>query len=74
MGWGRFEPLFRYQQFDRDDSNRARQRGDRERYEVNLNYIFDGHNARVSLVFANKDPGPENEDINIFKIGVQIQL
>lgn len=74
VGWGRFEPLFRYQQFDRDDSNRVGQRGDRERYEVNLNYIIDGHNARVSLVFANEDTGPENEDINIFKIGVQIQL
>jgi hypothetical protein len=74
IGWGRFEPLVRYQHFDRDDGNIEGQRGDRERYEVGVNYIIDGHNARLSTFWAHEDPGPTMKSRNIFLIGLQLQI
>ncbi len=68
-GWGQFQPFSRLQSFDRAESNITGSRGTRDRYDVGLNYIISGHNARISLFYANEDPG-----VDIFKIGFQLQL
>lgn len=74
VGWGRFEPLFRYQRFDRDQSNMLGQRGIRDQFTGQLNYIIDGHNARLSAYWARQDPGPTEQTQNTFFIGFQLQI
>lgn len=69
VGWGQFQPFSRFQSFDRDATNSAGSRGTIDRYDIGLNYIIAAHNARVSILYANEDPGPDT-----FKIGLQLQL
>ena len=67
-GLGRFQPHIRYQKFDEDNV------GETERTDIGVNYIIDGHSARVSLVYGDEDaPGTAN-DFKTFKIGVQLQF
>ncbi|HHM04336.1 MAG TPA: hypothetical protein ENJ19_01155 [Gammaproteobacteria bacterium] len=73
-GIGQLQPLLRYQNFDRDSTNAAGKTGEATTTDVGLNYIIDGHNARVSIVYSNTDPGPGASDVNSFKIGVQLQI
>jgi len=68
-GWGQFQPFYRYQSFDRDQSNSLVSRGTRNKYDVGINYIIDGHNVRISSFYSNENPGPDT-----FKVGVQLQL
>jgi len=75
---GKLQPLVRYQRFDPEASGGD----DHTRLDVGLNYVIDGHNARISFVYSRDDgapgpgftPGQELDDRNIFKIGLQIQL
>jgi hypothetical protein len=53
------------------------------RFEAGVNYVIDGHNARVSLFYEYGDiatkgldysPGASGDDVSAIKLGVQIQL
>lgn len=77
VGIGKFQPYARY------TSVYPNQSTDRSEMEFGLNYVIDGHNARVSLFYQYGDiatkglnyaPGASGDDISAVKLGVQIQL
>lgn len=68
-GWGRVQPVIRYQKFDQDLI------GDHIRYDIGLNYIIDGHNAKISLNYSlDDDPGRDIHDVDRFTLGLQLQI
>ncbi|MFQ5716263.1 MAG: hypothetical protein ACE5GQ_04110 [Nitrospinales bacterium] len=74
VGWGQFQPYVRYQEFNRANFNRLGQRGQRNRIEGGVNYIIDGHNAKLALFYYNEHPGPGGGEINAVKVGAQLQF
>ncbi|MFQ5717144.1 MAG: hypothetical protein ACE5GQ_08590, partial [Nitrospinales bacterium] len=74
LGWGRLQPHIRYQSFNRDSTNGIGNTGVRKKIEGGVNYIIDGHNARLALILGNEEPGPGLENIQSVKLGVQLQL
>ena len=68
VGMGKLQPHVRYQKFDAEGAP------SHKRYDLGLNYIIDGHNARVSFIYANDDRGGTAKDANIFRIGMQLQI
>jgi len=74
IGWGRIQPYVRYQEFNRDSTNRVGQRGKHDRIEGGFNYILDGHSAKIALFYFSDDPGPNQEHIDTIKLGVQLQF
>jgi hypothetical protein len=77
VGVGKFQPYVRYTKNDPDKSD------DRDEVEVGVNYIIDGHNARISAFYQygdiatkglNYTPSAEGDDVSAIKIGVQLQL
>lgn len=56
VGWGQFQPTFRYQGFsDAKAGGNTVGDHDQSRYDIGVNYIISGHNARVSLVYSHTD-------------------
>lgn len=68
IGIGQLQPNVRYERLDRDTG------GAHKRWDVGLNYVIDGHNARVSLIYGREDPGPGLNSFNSFQLGVQLQI
>jgi len=73
IGIGKFQPVFRFQHFDVQAAGPAAGvNDDTSRANFGLNYVIDGHNARVMLdytrVFIDK-----GNDHNEIKILVQVQ-
>jgi len=77
IGIGKIQPYVGYTKNDPDYSE------DRDNYEVGINYIIDGHNARVSLYYdygdimtkgLNYTPSASGDDVNAISVGVQLQL
>ena len=70
VGIGQLQPMVRYQSLDIDSVSET------DQIDLGLNYIIDGHNARISLVYADMstdfDAGG-SLDTNMIKIGLQIQ-
>jgi len=64
---GQFQPYLQVSNLDPDNG------GETDKWEAGLNYIIDGHNARVSAVFGNTDPDNAN-DTNFFQLGIQLQI
>jgi len=60
--WGQLQPHFRYQEFNTND----------RRYDVGLNYVIDGHNARLSLVYSGTETATTNVASQIL-LGGQFQ-
>ncbi len=60
IGWGKVQPYVRYQHFARD--NLTGDGGNRTRTEGGFNYIIDGQNAKISVLYfsdrngSNADP------------------
>lgn len=67
VGNGRLQPHVRYQNLDLTGSA-----NERKRYDLGVNYILSGHNARISFIYANDDNG--TTDINIIRLGLQLQI
>ncbi|ADJ27186.1 hypothetical protein [Nitrosococcus watsonii] len=74
---GQFQPYMRW------TDNRPSNSSDRNEVEVGLNYVLDGHDARISLFYQYGDintkgrvwvPGVEGEKVSAVGIGVQLQL
>ena len=79
VGIGQLQPYVRYTY--NDDSSNSSQ--DREEYEAGINYIIDGHNARVSLMYQYGDWNSKGrfnyfdatgDDVHAIKIGFQMQI
>jgi len=77
VGIGKFQPYGRYTGVSPSDSS------DRNELELGLNYIIDGHNARISAFYQYGDiatkglnyaPGASGDEVSAFKLAVQLQL
>lgn len=78
IGIGRIQPYVRYSAIYPDDS------ADRDEIEGGVNYIIDGHNARISLFYQHGDiaskgltnfaPGASGADLDAIKLAFQLQL
>ena len=68
VGYGKFQPVFRYQHFNVDLTDRTS-----KQYDFGLNYIIKGHNARLSGVYshATTERAPSNDKVIL---GVQLQF
>ncbi len=77
VGIGKFQPYVRYTGVYPDDS------ADRDEFEVGLNYVIDGFNARASIFYQYGDiatlglnyaPDAVGGDVSAIKVGLQLQL
>jgi len=80
VGIGQFQPYVRYTAINPDKSS------DRDEIELGINYVIDGHNARISLFYqygdiATKDsplqeylPTTTGDEVSAIKLGLQLQL
>ncbi len=77
VGIGKFQPYLRYTGVYPSHSS------DRDEFEVGLNYIIDGHNARISLMYQYGDiatkglnyaPGASGDEVSAIKLGIQLQI
>lgn len=67
IGIGKFKPLVRYQELSSHNVPNQSQ------WELELDYVIDAHNARVSMVYGQNDTSGRGTD-NFFQIGVQLQI
>ncbi|WDT73771.1 MAG: hypothetical protein MPW16_10870 [Candidatus Manganitrophus sp.] len=67
---GQLQPLIRYQSFESEGPAGA----EHTRLDVALSYIISGHNARITLVYSQDDPGGAAEEFDIIKLGLQFQI
>ncbi|NOX42271.1 MAG: hypothetical protein GXP19_00830 [Gammaproteobacteria bacterium] len=75
-GIGRLQPHARLQVLDIDNTSGVGAAGKTPtQLDLGLNYIIDGHNARVSFTLSNIDPdtGPGSDYIRILT-GIQLQI
>jgi hypothetical protein len=68
VGWGQFQPFFRYQDYDNDLTHLSS-----NEYDFGVNYVIKGHDARVSLDYS-KNEGGGVADFDRFIVGVQLQF
>jgi hypothetical protein len=68
IGYGKVQPVIRFQEFDA-----AITKVTTKQYDGGLNYIIDGHNARVSAVYAYTETTNARSG-NQFTLGVQLQF
>ena len=78
IGIGKFQPYLRYTEIDPDGS------ADRDEFEAGLNYIIDGHNARVSMFYQHGDivtkgltnyrPTAGGATVDAIRIAIQLQI
>ncbi|MDE1146000.1 MAG: porin [Azospirillaceae bacterium] len=68
IGWGQFQPVARYQHFDADLTGISTSQTD-----LGLNYIIDGHNARISADYVMTSTTGK-PDGNSVVLGVQLQF
>jgi hypothetical protein len=65
VGPGMFQPMGRWQRRNLDDGSRL------DTTDVGINYIIDGHNARLAIVWQHNCGGEVSSDIG--QLGVQMQ-
>jgi hypothetical protein len=68
VGYGKFQPVIRFQDFDATVT-----RVTTKDYDGGVNYIIDGHNARISAVYAYEQT-TNAKDSHRFVLGVQLQF
>ncbi|HSB97970.1 MAG TPA: hypothetical protein VLC91_16030, partial [Spongiibacteraceae bacterium] len=80
-----FQPYVRFLKFDRDEvvgtgSDAAPQQfsGDFKQYDIGINYVIAGPNAKISATYTEYKPDDDgvadNKDTNAFVLGVQLQF
>ena len=79
VGWGKFQPYVRYQHLAQDNACAGNlcgggTFGTRGIMEGGLNYIIDGHNAKIMSSFISDKQSSQAEPISRFIIGMQFQL
>ncbi len=78
VGIGQIQPYARFSQLLPDGSS------DRSEVEAGINYVIDGHNARISLFYQYGDlatktvfnfgPNVQGDEVHAIKLGLQLQL
>ncbi len=71
IGIGQLQPMVRYQNVDQDNGVES------DITELGVNYVIDGHNARVSFVYGDVEqdlPGGGDASADFFQIGLQLQI
>ncbi|ASF45677.1 hypothetical protein [Methylovulum psychrotolerans] len=83
---GQFQPYIMYTQVNTRQGysvGGVNVKQDQSEYEAGMNYIIDGHNARVSLLWQGGDlsgggaiynPNANGTFVNAIKLGVQVQI
>ena len=78
VGWGKFQPYLRYQHSSQDQCAGANcggtDFGTRGIMEGGLNYIIDGHNAKIMSSYISDKQSSNAEPIHRFILGMQFQL
>lgn len=75
IGWGEFQPHIRYQGFNEIDSGTVRNPtpSNIARWDIGVNYVMKGHDARISMVYSRTDfSGPSKNGMLV--IGTQFQF
>ncbi|HAE99984.1 MAG TPA: porin, partial [Methylophilaceae bacterium] len=67
VGWGQFQPYFRYQKFEPDNNIETKQ------YDYGVNYVIDSFNAKVSATYS-KTEVTATPDVDKFVVGLQLQF
>jgi hypothetical protein len=79
IGWGAPQLVTRYVENDPTDADATTTQWTKNKLELGLHYIIDGHNAKIALVYSNSKLGgtstdPDwNEDQSAIKLGMQFQ-
>ena len=77
VGIGKFQPYLRYSGVYPDKST------NRDEFEAGINYVIDGHNARLALFYQYGDiatrglnyaPDAPGDNISVVKVAVQLQI
>ncbi|MDA2909939.1 OprO/OprP family phosphate-selective porin [Nitrospiraceae bacterium AH_259_D15_M11_P09] len=77
VGIGQFQPYVRYTENKPDNSSV------RDEIGIGINYVIDGHNARISLMYQYGDiatkgreylPTTKGNEVSAIKLGLQLQL
>jgi len=69
IGMGQLQPYVRY------TNNDSATTDSQDEYEAGINYIIDGHNARVSLMYQYGDLSTTaGNDVSAIKLGFQLQI
>ena len=71
LGWGRFQPVIRYQQF-KPYHYAATNNGKTTQFEAGSNYVIDGHNSVITLDYVHYN-SPSTKASDGFLAGVQFQ-
>ncbi|MDP3287100.1 MAG: hypothetical protein Q8M64_02235, partial [Methyloversatilis sp.] len=66
FGIGQFQPYARYQEFDPQGGSK------RDQWDLGVTYVMAGHNARITAVYSDMDPGGAAPSIDKFIVGVQL--
>tara|TARA_Y100001936_G_scaffold177492_1_gene174158 strand:+ start:1248 stop:2375 length:1128 start_codon:yes stop_codon:yes gene_type:complete len=78
VGWGKFQPYLRYQHSSQDQCAGANcggtDFGTRGIMEGGLNYIIDGHNAKIMSSYISDKQSSNAEPVHRFILGMQFQL
>ena len=69
VGIGRFQPVFRYQEYNFDNATLA----DFSEWSAGTNYIIKGHDARLSAIYSKTDTDGQ-DTVDKFVAGVQLQF
>ncbi len=75
-GMGKLQPAARFQSLDIDSTSGVGAVGRTPtQLDLGLNYVIDGHNARISFILSNIDPdtGPGSDFVRAL-MGVQLQI
>jgi hypothetical protein len=80
VGWGQFQPTFRYQGFNSATTNAVLNppppggnSTNRAQYDLGVNYVMVGHNARITFAYSHIDvSGPK--EFGQYVIGTQFQF
>lgn len=67
VGWGKFMPFVRHQQFDADNNIKT------ERTDVGVNYVIEPYNALISAEYQKTDVTGRS-DIDAFLVSLQMQF
>ena len=79
VGWGKFQPYVRYQHSTQDNGCAGvlcgpTNFGTRGIMEGGLNYIIDGHNAKIMSSYMSDKQSSNAEPVHRFILGMQFQL
>ena len=75
--WGQFQPYVRYTE------NNPNASAERDEFEAGVNYIINGHNARIAAFYQTGDiatkglnyaPTATGDNVDTFKVGLQLQF